>query len=89
MCVEEGEIVGEEQFGNTFPSIEQVNKNALKRLNDLILRATADEIPSLIESLSKYNSSIRNNSIFEKKESEEEVQAKARANLVGELLKKS
>lgn len=85
----EGEVVSRSQTDDKFPSVEQVNKNALKRLNDLILEATVDEIPGLIESLSKYNTSIRNNSIFEKEESESEKEIKNKANLASELLRKS
>lgn len=85
----EGEVVSCSQTDDSFPSLERVNKNALKRLNDLILKATADEIPELIESLSKYNASIRNNSIFEKEESESEKEIKNKANLASELLRKS
>lgn len=85
----EGEVVSRSQTDDSFPSLERVNKNALKRLNDLILEATADEIPGLIESLSKYNTSIRNNSIFEKEESESEKEIKNKANLASELLRKS
>lgn len=85
----EGEVVSRSQTDDSFPSLERVNKNALKRLNDLILEATADEIPELIESLSKYNASIRNNSIFEKEESESEKEIKNKANLASELLRKS
>lgn len=84
----EGEIVGRQQVDNAFPSVEEVNKNALKRLNELITNATAEEIPGLIDSLSKYNTSIRNNTIFEREESEEEKQIKHKANLAGELLGK-
>ncbi len=84
----EGEVVGAEKVNNTFPTLEQVNKNALKKLNDLIEAASSDEIPGLIESLAKYNASIRNNDVFTK-ETEEERKAKEKSNIVEGLLKKN
>lgn len=85
--VYEGETVEGEVVDNTFPTLEQVNKNALKKLNDLIEAASSDEIPGLIESLAKYNASIRNNDVFTK-ETEEEKRAKEKTNIVEGLLKK-
>lgn len=84
----EGEVVGAEKVNNTFPTLEQVNKNALKKLNDLIEAASSDEIPGLIESLAKYNASIRNNDVFTK-ETEEERKAKEKSTIVEGLLKKN
>lgn len=83
----EGEVVGAEKVDNTFPTLEQVNNNALKRLNDLILEADSEAIPPLIEALAKYNASIRNNTVFTK-ETEEERKAKEKSNIVEGLLKK-
>lgn len=85
--VYEGETVEGKVVDNTFPTLEQVNKNALKKLNDLIEAASSEEIPGLIESLAKYNASIRNNDVFTK-ETEEERKAKEKSNIVEGLLKK-
>lgn len=83
----EGEIVGGEVADNAFPSLEQVNKNALKKLNDLILESSPSDAPALIEALAKYNASVRNNTVFTK-ETEEERKAKEKSNIVEGLLKK-
>lgn len=83
----EGEVVGAEVVDNTFPTLEQVNKNALKKLNELIENASSEDIPGLIESLAKYNASIRNNDVFTK-ETEEEKRAKEKTNIVEGILKK-
>lgn len=83
----EGEVVGAEKVDNTFPTLEQVNNNALKKLNDLILQADGADIPPLIEALAKYNASIRNNTVFSK-ETDEERKAKEKTSIVEGLLKK-
>lgn len=83
----EGEIVSGEATDNAFPTLEQVNNNALKRLNDLILEADSEAIPPLIEALAKYNASIRNNTVFTK-ETEEEKKAKEKTSIVEGILKK-
>ena len=83
----EGEVVDGKVVDNTFPTLEQVNKNALKKLNDLIEEASSEDIPGLIESLAKYNASIRNNDVFTK-ETEEERRAKEKSNIVEGILKK-
>lgn len=83
----EGEVVGAEKVDNTFPTLEQVNNNALKKLNDLILQADGADIPPLIEALAKYNASIRNNTVFTK-ETEEEKKAKEKTSIVEGILKK-
>ena len=85
--VYEGETVDGEVVDNTFPTLEQVNKNALKKLNELIENASSEDIPGLIESLAKYNASIRNNDVFTK-ETEEERKAREKSNIVEGLLKK-
>lgn len=84
----EGEVVGREVADNTFPTLEQVNKNAFKRLNELILKADEETLPGLLESLAKLNTSIRNNEYAVSVESEEDKLAKEKTALVGDLLKK-
>lgn len=83
----EGEIVGGEAADNAFPSLEQVNKNALKKLNDLILESSPSDAPALIEALAKYNASVRNNTVFTK-ETDEERKAREKSSIVEGLLKK-
>lgn len=77
-----GEIVG------GHPDVTTVNQHLLEKLDALILSAKDPEtIASLTESLAKYNSSIKNSSIFEPKETEEERNAKARNAALGDILK--
>ena len=83
----EGEVVERETADNNFPSLEQVNNNALKKLNDLILASSPSDAPALIEALAKYNTSIRNNTVFSPKETEEEKQSREKTALVEGLLK--
>lgn len=85
--VYEGETMEGKVMDNTFPTLEQVNNNALKKLNDLILQADGADIPPLIEALAKYNASIRNNTVFTK-ETEEEKKAKEKTSIVEGILKK-
>lgn len=84
----EGEVVEGKVVDDTFPTLEQVNKNAFKRLNELILKADEETLPGLLESLAKLNTSIRNNEYAVSVESEEEKMAKEKSALVGDLLKK-
>lgn len=83
----EGEIIDGKVVDDTFPTLEQVNKNALKKLNDLILESSPSDAPALIEALAKYNASVRNNTVFTK-ESDEEKRAREKSNIVEGLLKK-
>ena len=83
----EGEIVGGEAADNAFPTLEQVNKNALKKLNDLILESNPSDAPALIEALAKYNASVRNNTVFTKETGEEKA-AKERSSIVEGILKR-
>lgn len=84
----EGEVIEGKVVDDTFPTLEQVNKNAFKRLNELILKADEETLPGLLESLAKLNTSIRNNEYAVSTESEEEKMAKEKSALVGDLLKK-
>ena len=83
----EGDVIDGKVADNAFPTLEQVNKNALKKLNDLILESSPSDAPALIEALAKYNASVRNNTVFTK-ETEEEKKAKEKTNIVEGLLKK-
>ena len=83
----EGEIVDGEVADNAFPTLEQVNKNALKKLNDLILESSPSDAPALIEALAKYNASVRNNTVFTK-ETDEEKRAREKSSIVEGLLRK-
>jgi len=66
-----GVVVGEVMDGH--PDVQTVNQHLLEKLDSLILKADDPEtIASLTESLAKYNASIRNNTIFEPKETEKE-----------------
>lgn len=58
------------------PSIEDVNKHLLKKLDDLILATDSKSNPEMVkvltESVAKLNSSIKGSNIFAPKETEEE-----------------
>lgn len=85
--VYEGDTVEGKVVSDTFPTLEQVNKNALKKLNDLILESSPADAPALIEALAKYNASVRNNTVFSK-ETDEERRAKEKTSIVEGILKK-
>lgn len=86
----EGEIIDAEIMGKS-PTVETVNNHLLEKLDTLILSIDAKTDPELVkvltESVAKYNSSIKNSSIFEPKETEEEREAKARSAVLGDILK--
>lgn len=86
----EGEVISGELVGDN-PTVETVNKHLLEKLDTLILSIDAKTDPELVkvltESVAKYNTSIKNSSIFEPKETEEERNAKARSAVLGDILK--
>jgi hypothetical protein len=83
MEVVEGEIVGMERHR----TVEDVNNLALDRLYELIQKADAEQMPDLVECLSKYNTSIRNNTVFTPRESEEERTSREQADIISDSLK--
>ena len=77
-----GEVLGQRESNDTFPTLEQVNSNALRRLNNLLLKTEEPElILALTKSLATLNASLRNNDIFAPQESEEERREKEKAKI--------
>lgn len=68
--------------------LEQVNLHLLEKLDSLITSANeASEIVPLTEALAKYNSSIRNNSIFTAEPTLEELERRSTRDAVADVLK--
>ena len=82
----EGEVVNDPN-----PDLEKLNRKGIKKLYDLLDSIDAKSEPELIraciESISKLNTSLRNNDVFAPKETDEERLAREKSSLVGELLK--
>lgn len=67
--------------------LEEVNLHLLQKLDTLIAAAVdASEIVPLTEALAKYNSSIRNNSIFTTDPSLEELEHRSTRAAVADIL---
>lgn len=81
----EGEVVS--KTTEVHKTVEDVNNIALDRLFELIQKADAEQMPNLVECLAKYNTSIRNNTVFTPKESEEDRVNREQADLIGNALK--
>lgn len=77
----EGEVLAKN------PTAEDVNNLLLRKIyNGINGTENAEEILTWTEALSKYNTSIRNNTIF-KEEDEEMVRSKATQAAVADILK--
>lgn len=76
MDVVEGEIIG----GNTNPTLTDLNKRAIKKLYELIDaldgKSDPDLVRACIESLAKFNSSLKGSDILPQAETAEERQAR-------------
>lgn len=68
-------------------SLEEVNENLLKRLNELIENASADEILDITDSVAKLNSSRRNSDQFTRPETAEERTEREQREMFGSVLK--
>ena len=67
-------------------SLKEVNEKLLKRLNDLIDDAGAEDILQITESIAKLNSSYKGNSQFGEPLSDEEKIEKEQRELLGDIL---
>lgn len=67
-------------------SLEEVNENLLKRLNELIKSASADEILDITDSVAKLNSSRRNSDQFTRPETPEERTEREQREMFGSVL---
>lgn len=66
-----------------YPTIEEVDNNLLKRFNELVEEANAEDMSNLLESWSKYISARRNNDILQQLSAEEKAEKEATAILEG------
>lgn len=57
-----------------YPTFEEVDDHLLKRFDDLVQDASAEDMARLLESWAKYVSARKNNDAFGKAETEEERQ---------------
>lgn len=73
------------------PSIEDVNKHLLAKLDDLIETCDAKTDPELVkvltESVAKLNASLKGNNIFTPQETEAEKREREATEAVADLLK--
>ena len=84
----EGEVI-EAKVKN--PSIEDVNRHLLAKLDDLIEACDAKTDPELVkvltESVAKLNSSLKGNDIFTPQETEEERKEREKREVLQDILK--
>lgn len=82
----EGEIIS----GNVNPSLADLNKRAIKKLYELIDaldgKSDPDLVRACIESLSKFNSSLKGSDILPQEETEEERAERESAQAIKEAL---
>lgn len=65
-----------------YPKVEEVDDHLLKRFDDLVQDANAEDMARLLESWSKYISARKNSDIFGKMETPEERQAREVADVL-------
>ncbi len=68
-------------------TLEEVNENLLKRLNELIKSASADEILDITDSVAKLNASRKNSDQFARPETLEERTEREQREMFGTVLK--
>lgn len=59
-----------------YPTVEEVDDHLLKKFDDLVQDANAEDMARLLESWSKYISARKNSDVFGKMETPEERQAR-------------
>lgn len=67
-------------------TLEEVNENLLKRLNELIESASADEILDITDSVAKLNASRKSNDQFARPETAEERTEREQREMFGAVL---
>lgn len=86
----DGEVIEASVIEDT-PSIETVNKHALKKLDELIgafdAKTEPDMVRAAIESLAKLNSSFKGNNIFTPPKSAEEELREQQAKIMKDMMK--
>lgn len=79
-----------EQTGQVLPAnditLDDVNKNLLSRLNDLINSADANDLLSIADAVAKLNASRRNNDQFLRPPDQDEELERERSATIGELI---
>lgn len=65
-----------------YPTVEEVDDHLLKRFDDLVQEANAEDMARLLDSWSKYVSARRNNDAFGKTETAEEKAARETAKIL-------
>lgn len=65
-----------------YPTIEEVDDHLLKRFDDLVQDANAEDMARLLESWAKYVSARKNNDAFGKTETAEERQQREVADVL-------
>lgn len=65
-----------------YPTVEEVDDHLLKRFDDLVHEANAEDMAKLLDSWSKYVSARRNNDAFGKAETAEEKTARETAEIL-------
>ena len=65
-----------------YPTVEEVDDHLLKRFDDLVQDANAEDMARLLESWSKYISARKNSDVFGKMETAEERQAREVADVL-------
>lgn len=69
-----------------YPTVEEVDDHLLKKFDDLVQDANAEDMARLLESWSKYISARKNSDVFGKMETPEERQAREVAEVLeGEI----
>ena len=64
------------------PTVEEVDYNLLRRFNELVRDANAEDMARLLESWSKYIAARKNSDVFGKMETPEERQAREVADVL-------
>lgn len=65
-----------------YPTVEEVDDHLLRRFDDLVQDANAEDMARLLESWSKYISARKNSDVFGKMETAEERQAREVADVL-------
>lgn len=77
--------------GNTNPTLTDLNKRAIKKLYELIdaldAKSEPDMVRACIESLSKFNSSLKGSDILPQEETEAERRERENADVIQEALR--
>lgn len=69
-----------------YPTVEEVDDHLLRRFDDLVQDANAEDMARLLESWSKYISARKNSDVFGKMETPEEKQQREVAEILeGEI----